>query len=411
MDLEYNKTKYFLEEFERVAKKTAEQKIKSTYPECNRKENPWKIDNIVLIQLEKTEDEVRNVIVDYRCVYDIKEKQKGKRSLQTIYKEKELHFTVEETDLPETRYHQLLINYFYTLYKLDTTLTYPDVINKITGLKSGSYSYKGMYFALKYYYEFLNQNPTNEQDYSVCKDYYHIGLGHYLYGLEWDNYFKELFQNYFVYEDKTKVQKLAIEKRLAKDTLSLIKNYKYDFKSILIALNYCYKILEKPIPDTPTLGIVPYVMEDAQVKIVEEQERQLLLDYIYELFDLDKRATYPLIQAEIRKYHSLEYGKLTYKGMKSTLDYYYKIMGNPLPQVPNVGIIPYQYNNALAFYMQRKAVKDNGDLPDKVPVVRISVSREARLKSQQLYEDRYKWKPTKLISEIEVDEDETFDRL
>ena len=193
--------------------------------------------------------------------------------------------------------------------------------------------------------------------------------------------------------------------------LSLIQEYGYSYEDIKIALEYLYKVLEKPIPDKPSLAIIPSVMKEAKFKVQEERDRQLVTDYVYKLFNLDEDSVYPLIQAEIKRYHSKEYGKLTYKGMISTLDYYYNILGNPLPQVPNVGIIPYQYNNALAFYTQRKAVKDNGGLPSTVPVVRVVVNREARINSQRLYEDRYKWKPSKLISEIEVGEDETFDRL
>jgi hypothetical protein len=409
--LKHNETEFFLKKFASVAKQYAEQSATNKYPQCQNKTNPWKIINIELIPLEKNEDDVHNLIIDYKCIFDIQEKPEGKKSYQTIYRDKEFPFTIEETDLPEDIYRQLVINYFYTLYNLDTTQTYTDIYNSVKALKNKKYFYKGAYFALKYYYEVLNKKPKPQMDFSICESYYNIGLGYFLYGTEWIDYFNQLFNNFFKCDEKTKIQKETIEKNLSKDTLSLIKDYNYNFEDILIALQYYYKILEKPVPDKPNLNIVPYIMEDAKIKVVEDKERQVLLDYIYELFDLDKNSTYPLIQAEIRKYHSIEYGKLTYKGMKSTLDYYYNILGNPLPQRPNVGIIPYQYDNALAFYKQRKAVKDSGNLPSTVPVVRIRVSKEAREQSQRLYEDRYKWKPTKSISEIEVEEDETFDRL
>ena len=409
--MKINETEFFLKKFTGVAKQYAEKLAINKYSQCQNKINPWKIANIQLVLLEKTEDDVHNLIIDYKCIFDIQEKLDGKSRYQTIYKDKEFPFTIEETDLPEDVYRQLIINYFYTLYNLDTKQTYPDIINNVKILEKGKYLYKGAYFALKYYYEVLNKKPKTEMDFSVCKTYYDIGLGYFLYGMEWVDYFNQLFNNFFKCDDKTKAQKESIEKKLSKDTLSLIKDYNYNFEDILIALQYYYKILEKTVPDKPSLHIVPYIMEDAKVKIIEDKERQILLDYIYELFDLDKKSTYPLIQAEIRKYHSIEFGKLTYKGMKSTLDYYYNILGNPLPQRPNVGIIPYQYDNALTFYKQRKAVKDSGNLPSTVPVVRIHVSKEAREQSQRLYEDRYKWKPTKSISEIEVEEDETFDRL
>ena len=364
----------------------------------NSKVNPKEV-NVYLLNIK----EENNVwVADYRYTCVVKTKTKP---YTTIENDCSFYFTLKENELSSSRYRQMSVHYFYLLYNLDGKTTYTEVINTIHGMSTGGVTYQSIYFSLKYCYEYLQNKISEDFDYTACKKYRYRGLGCYTQGIEWGKFFEKINQEYF------KSKRNSHQEIIAQELLWLHKEYGYTYEDISMALEYIYKVLEKPIPDKPSLRLIPNVMQDAKVKIQEAHDRQMLIDYIYKLFDLEEGATYPLIQAEVRKYHSKEYGSLTYKGMLSTLDYYYNIMENPLPQVPNVGIIPYQYNNALAFYMQRKAVKESGKLPNTVPVVRISVSKEARIKSQQLYEDRYKWKPTKLISEIEVGEDETFDRL
>lgn len=378
-------------------KKEGEKRVRQEYPNVK----PKNIRNItfeVLNCIEK--DDV--YYAEYKFCCEIKDPDNTKTS---DYKQYSTIIPIAENNLSKNRYPSMVMNYFYTLYGLDDSKKYVEVINNLQVIKNSGMNSQTIYFSLKYYYEFLQHKVTEEQDYKPCKEYGYRGLGHYTKGPEWDKFFTELCVEFF----HTKSNQT--QESLARQLLNLIQEYGYSYEDIKIALEYLYKVLEKPIPDKPSLGIIPSVMKDAKVKVQEEQDRQLLIDYVYKLFNLDTNSVYPLIQAEVKKYHSKEYGKLTYKGMISTLDYYYNILGNPLPQVPNVGIIPYQYNNALAFYTQRKAVKDNGGLPSTVPVIRVVVNREARIKSQQLYADRYKWKPSKLISEIEVGEDETFDRL
>lgn len=404
--MHFNEHRLFLRELEREAIQMGKELVNQFYEKQNQKlkENKKPKDGKV-IEIKREENEIGNSTILYRYTYDVNEKKEGQQRSKTVEKNKDQFVTIYETELTEGRYHQLIVNYYYILHELPGNVTCPEIINKVSGMKNKDYTYKGFYFALKYYYDFLGNEPTEEKDFAICKQYYYQGLAHYIVGLEWDNFFDFMCTEIFG------VEQVSVKDRLAKEGLWLIDKYGYTCKELIIALKYFYQILERPVPDEPHLKIIPSIMKNAKEQIGDEEERQILINYIYDLFGLNKQEIYPLIQAEIRRYHSREYGKLTYKGMISTLDYYYNIMGNPLPHVPNVGIIPYQYNNALNFYQQRKAVKDNGDLPDTVPVVRISISREARLKSQQLYEDRYKWKPTKLISEIEVDEDETFDRL
>lgn len=380
------------------------QKIRQDNGEAS--EEKIRIDKLELIEIEKTEDDKHKLIITYRYVYNVALQPIGKRRYQNVETYKDLYITIYETQLTDGRYSHLIRDYCKFLLGLDKAKEYPEITSQISQITGNKMPFKALYFGLQYYYDLLKKPfPKEAKDIVDCKKYCYQGLGYYTLGKEWRTFFSYMCTDIF------NVQKNDIQENLAKKSFQLFEEYGYTCEDLQTALTYYYKIKEKPVPDKPHLNFVPLIMQEAKEHIMEYEERQLLINYIYKLFNLDENENYPLIQAEVRKYHNREYGKLTYKGMMSTLDYYYNIMGNPLPPVPNVGIIPYQYNNALNFYKQRKAVKDNGGLPSTVPVVRIAVSREARLKSQQLYEDRYKWKPTKLISEIEVEEDETFDRL
>jgi hypothetical protein len=359
-------------------------------------------DNVIVLEIKK--DKQNNIIVDLRYECVVLSSDEVPKILNDSYIK---HYTFAELELKDSEYHNLAIDYFYQLFELNTKETYPNIIFQVSNLHKKHIPYIRLYCGLKYYYEFLKKERPKKIGYTAITYYSNYGALYYLYGQEWIDFYEYLVKYLKIKTNK----KQPPNDKICSQLIMLIEKYQYTCEDIKLGLQFFHETLGNPIPDTPSLGIVPTIMQRAKAELAEEQEREKLIQYIYQLFELDPNEKYPLIQAEVRRYHSREYGKLTYKGMLSTLDYYYNIMGNPLPQVPNVGIIPYQYNNALAFYIQRKAVKDNGDLPDKVPVVRISVSREARLKSQKLYEERYKWKPTKLISEIEVDEDETFDRL
>lgn len=384
----------FLNRIVQITKTQGQKDVSQQYPDSQTSG-----DNVVILEVKK--DERNNIIVDLRYECVVLSSDKDSKILNDNYIN---HYTFAELELKDSEYHNLAIDYFYQLFELNTTETYPNIIFQVSNLYKKHIPYIRLYCGLKYYYEFLKKERPKKVGYTAITHYSNYGALYYLYGQEWIDFYEYLVKY-------LKIKDVKPNDKICSQLIMLIEKYQYTCEDIKLGLQYFHETLENPLPDTPSLGIIPTIMQRAKAELAEEQEREKLIQYIYQLFELDPNEKYPLIQAEVRRYHSREYGKLTYKGMLSTLDYYYNIMGNPLPQVPNVGIIPYQYNNALNFYIQRKAVKDSGDLPDKVPVVRISVSREARLKSQRLYEERYKWKPTKLISEIEVDEDETFDRL
>lgn len=378
---------------EMEAKKRAKTKIKEQNPNL-------KFSKVEVTLKDKQEDEKGC----YTLIYDCKTLAKETGIIHSVT------VIVKEKNLSKGRYCNLAIDYVYKIYNWTTTDNHKTMIGRI-----GSYSKnKGeleTYFALKYYFEVLNTpkkdigNEDSKVDYKGITGYLAQAQCYYAFGKQWFDFSKFLIE--FL-----KIKKTTQLEKVASQVYSFYKAYHYSIEDMELGLKYFYDYLEKPIPDSPSIGILPHILADAKQKLKEEQDRKELMDYIIDLFHLDSQKSYPLIQAEIRKFKSKEYGDLTYKGMKSTLDYYYNLLQNPLPKVPNISIIPYKYNEALKFYTQRHEVKENGGLPNTVPVINVFVDSEARKRNNEYYENRYiNQKNLQPISEIEVDENEIFDRI
>ncbi len=91
-------------------------------------------------------------------------------------------------------------------------------------------------------------------------------------------------------------------------------------------------------------------------KAASSEDYKVLISYVCELYQID--APTPIILKQIKEYKD-QYG-FTYKGMKSTLNYFYEIReGNDPANSMGVGIIPYVYDEAKQFYVDKKAVKDS----------------------------------------------------
>ena len=59
------------------------------------------------------------------------------------------------------------------------------------------------------------------------------------------------------------------------------------------------------------------------------------------------------------------YPEMSYRGMLSTLDYFYNIANNPLrEEKPSVAIIPYVYEEAKRFYEDLRDIKINARLKE-----------------------------------------------
>lgn len=85
--------------------------------------------------------------------------------------------------------------------------------------------------------------------------------------------------------------------------------------------------------------------------VQESQDYKDLIDYICQLYNIS--APTPMILSQIKNYKdNMGY---TYKGMKTTLDYFYVLKDNVLDdRTHGVGIIPFVYDEAKQFYIERR---------------------------------------------------------
>lgn len=102
-----------------------------------------------------------------------------------------------------------------------------------------------------------------------------------------------------------------------------------------------------------------YWCKECREKIESDtRDRNELIDYIMNLFEIDKPTGY--IMKQIQKYIDQGY---TYKGMYLTLTYFYDTLGNKLPidikEYESLGIIPSMYNRAKKHYIEIMKIEES----------------------------------------------------
>lgn len=85
------------------------------------------------------------------------------------------------------------------------------------------------------------------------------------------------------------------------------------------------------------------------------KDYQDLVDYICALFQISVPT--PIMFKQIKTFKNTY--NYTYRGMRSTLYYFFEIKDNDVSNSLGVGIIPYAYEDALDFYTKRKNVADS----------------------------------------------------
>lgn len=81
-------------------------------------------------------------------------------------------------------------------------------------------------------------------------------------------------------------------------------------------------------------------------KTEEEKERDLLIEYIKKLFNID--VITPKINKQIKDLLNQNY---SYKGIRKTLEYWFDIKGNSIDRANGgIGIVPYTYEQALTYW-------------------------------------------------------------
>lgn len=87
----------------------------------------------------------------------------------------------------------------------------------------------------------------------------------------------------------------------------------------------------------------------------EANDYKQLMSYICELYQIEAPTGWILKQVKDFK----EQFHYSYKGMRTTLNYFYEIEGNDPADSLGVGIIPFVYDEAKKFYIDRLAVKES----------------------------------------------------
>jgi len=122
---------------------------------------------------------------------------------------------------------------------------------------------------------------------------------------------------------------------------------------------YCKKSMNKDDEDCLPIN-QPYNTKFAHKACIEEEAKrektpeEELDIYIMNLFNLD------FIPMNIRQQKKIYVEKehLTYSGIKGTLKYFYEVQQHrPDPNNPSIGIVPYTYEQAKAYYKQLAMAK------------------------------------------------------
>lgn len=114
--------------------------------------------------------------------------------------------------------------------------------------------------------------------------------------------------------------------------------------------------------------------EEDIIKERDKQERKELIDFILELFDIEKPTG--LILKQIKNLHE-EYG-YRYKAIALTLDYFFNIQNHSTENARGIGIVPYVYDEASDFYKNLKRIeKQHKDIEEtETKVVTIKKTKE-----------------------------------
>lgn len=119
----------------------------------------------------------------------------------------------------------------------------------------------------------------------------------------------------------------------------------------------------------------------------ESQDYRDLIAYICELYQIDAPTGWMLKQIKDFK----EQFNYTYRGMKTTLHYFYEIQeGNDVADSMGIGIVPFVYDEAKRFYIDKKAVKDSVqdcDLKELQNKKRVIKMRKSNKPNENKYKD------------------------
>lgn len=142
--------------------------------------------------------------------------------------------------------------------------------------------------------------------------------------------------------------------------------------------------------------------------IVNYENVREVVDYILDLFKLDAKAHYAYLTMQIN--HLINNYRCNYKGIYLTLKYYYLLLDNPIPEEPHIiSIVASNYSKALQAYKLERDLSKKADelIEEKIPVVNVYVSRTARRKYNEHFDNKWRCYENMIgLDKIELDEDD-----
>ncbi|MFQ3843314.1 hypothetical protein AABD41_01545 [Staphylococcus pseudoxylosus] len=122
--------------------------------------------------------------------------------------------------------------------------------------------------------------------------------------------------------------------------------------------------------------------EEMKLKERDIEERKVLIDYIMELFKLDKPTG--MILKQIKEFHDDPYN-YRYKAIQMTLEYFFEIKNNSTRNARGIGIVPYVYEDASEFYKNLQKINATDEIhKQEKKVIHIKVDRNTNRRSKKV---------------------------
>ena len=153
---------------------------------------------------------------------------------------------------------------------------------------------------------------------------------------------------------------------------------------------YCSERYNRDNTETVIVGRRYYHKKCYELKSAkdqqETQDKQVLINYIQELFNIPQLTK--KIMSQIEKFRvSYDY---TYTGMYKSLKWFYETKQNPITKANDgIGIIPYIYEEAKQYYqnlffIQENSIRKNEDYTSKVVTFTIPNPKK-KVKQKKLF--------------------------
>ncbi|MEJ7218430.1 hypothetical protein [Staphylococcus gallinarum] len=122
--------------------------------------------------------------------------------------------------------------------------------------------------------------------------------------------------------------------------------------------------------------------EETKIKERDIEERKALIEYIMDLFHLDKPSG--MILKQIKEFHDEPY-YYRYKAIQMTLEYFFEIKNNSVRNARGIGIVPYVYDDASDFYKNLMRINSADEIKkQEKKVIHIKVDKNTNRRNKKV---------------------------